>query len=312
MNEGPRIGILGGTGFVGRVLCRQLLEGGYRPVVLTRSARAHADLEQQGDLRLLEGDTADARFLAHALTGCEVVVNLIGILNEQRRGDFQQVHVAVPRVLGRVCKSLGTTQVLHMSALGARAGSSPSRYLRSKGEGGNALQVELGGSVPWTIFRPSVIFGPGDAFTNRFAQLLRRLPWAFPLACPQSRFAPVHVEDVAAAMVTSIGREASRRARYALCGPAEFTLEEIVAYLGKVSGHPRRILALPDRLARLQARILERVPGKPFTHDNYLSLQVDSVWDDSAGDRDGFAELGIAPSAMEGIVPQYLNPPSGE
>lgn len=307
----PRVGIIGGTGFVGRVLCRRLIGAGHPVVVLTRAARRHADLAQTAGLRLIEGNPADLRFLVHALTGCEVVVNLAGILNEQGKNEFRAVHVDLPRTLGRACKQIGVRQVVHMSALGARAGGAPSRYLRSKGEGGNALQVELGGAIPWTIFRPSVIFGPGDDFTNRFARLLRLVPGVFPLACAQTRFAPVFVDDVAEAFALSIDRQASHRVRYLLCGPNQYSLQEIVAFLAATTGRKRRIVALPDRLARLQALVMERLPGKPFSRDNYLSMQVDSVCDKSTGDRDGFAELGISPVAMESIVPQYLGASGG-
>lgn len=303
------IALLGGTGFVGRVLCRHLTDAGHRVRVLTRRANRHGDLERLSNLRLIEGAVSERRFLAQAFTGCDVVINLAGILNEGNRTgqDFRAVHVDLPRTMGRACHDAGVARVLHMSALGARAGSAPSRYLRSKGEGGNALQVELGSRIPWTIFRPSTIFGPGDDFTNRFAQLLRIAPGALPLPCPNTRMAPVHVEDVAAAFTRSIDDESSYRLRYALCGPNEYSLREIVAFLGEVSGHRRRILGLPDSLARLQANLMTAFPGKPFTRDNYMSLQVDSVCNPSAtGDREGMAALGITPAAMEDIVPRYL------
>lgn len=309
-NEAHRIGIIGGTGFVGRVLCRQLLAQGHALRVLTRRAAPHADLEELGGLRLVEGDPGDQHFLASALADCDVAINLAGILNEHGKAgrDFKRIHVDLPRTLGRACRQAGVERVLHMSALGASAGSAPSRYLRSKGEGGNALQVELGGSIPWTIFRPSVIFGPGDSLTNRFAGLLRLSPWVFPLACPDARFAPVYVEDVAAAFAASIDHEPSQRARYALCGPREYSLRELVALVARISGRPRRILPLSDRVSRLQAAVMERVPGKPFSRDNYLSLQVDSVCGQDSIDRDGFAALGITAAALEELAPGWLAP----
>lgn len=303
------IAVLGGTGFVGRVLCRQLTEAGHKVRVLTRNANRHNDLESTPNLRVIGGAVTERRFLAQALTGCDVAINLTGIINETRRSgnDFHTVHVDLPRTLGRACHDASVGRVLHMSALGARAGSAPSRYLRSKGEGGNALQVELGSRIPWTIFRPSTIFGPGDDFTNRFTQLLRISPGFMPLPCPEARMAPVHVEDVAQAFVRSIDNPDSYRIRYALCGPHEYSLREIVAFLAEASGHRRRILSLPDGLSRLQATLMAAFPGKPFTRDNYMSLQVDSVCDPArTGDCAGMAALGIEPAAMEDIVPGYL------
>lgn len=304
-----RIGVIGGTGFVGRVLCRRLRADGHRLVVVTRQARRHADLDDGDSLRLLEGNASDAHFLEHAFTGCDTAINLAGILNERGNSgrEFRAVHVELPRVLGRVAKGLGVRRVLHMSALGARAGGAPSRYLRSKGEGGNALQVELGGAVGWTIFRPSVIFGPGDDFTRRFARLLRLAPGVFPLACPDARFAPVYVEDVAEAFARSLDNDRVDRQRLALCGPEEYSLREVVALVGDITGRPRRILPLSDQMAKLQATIMEHFPGKPFSRDNYLSLQIDSVCESGSGDREGFAELGIRPQAMPGLMRSYLD-----
>lgn len=303
------IAVIGGTGFVGRVLCRHLTAAGHKVRVLTRHANRHHDLESAADVRLIEGAVAERRFLAQALTGCDVVINLAGILNESSRSgqDFRSVHVDLPRSMGRACHDAGVSRVLHMSALGARAGSAPSRYLRSKGEGGNALQVELGSRIPWTIFRPSTIFGPGDDFTNRFAQLLRIAPGGLPLPCPNARMAPVYVEDVAAALTRSLDDPDSYRLRYALCGPHEYSLREILGFLAEASGHRRRILGMPDGLSRLQAAVLSAFPGKPFTRDNYMSLQVDSVCNPTAtGDCEGMAALGITPAAMEDVVPGYL------
>lgn len=305
------IAILGGTGFVGRALCRRLSNDGHRLRVVTRNAAPHSDMSRQVELR--EGDPHDRGFLAEALTDCDVAINLIGILNERGHSgrEFRAVHTELPRTLGRACRDAGIERVLHMSALGARAGSAPSRYLRSKGEGANALQVELGGRIPWTMFEPSVIFGPGDDFTNRFATLLRFMPGVFPLACAETRFAPVYVEDVAEAFARSLDEPASHNHRYQICGPREYSLREIVEYLGRTSGHPRRVLGLSDTLAKLQANILEYVPGKPFSRDNYLSMQIDSVCESANGSGFDLAALGITPTPMERIVPGYLQPRGG-
>lgn len=299
-----RIGILGGTGFVGRVLCARLLADGHDIVVLTRDAERHRDLARE-TLRLRRGDVHDRAFLTTSLEGCDVVINLIGILNERGHSgrEFQAVHSELPRTLGRVCRDLGVSRVLHMGALGAQAGSSPSRYLRSKGEGANALQVELGGRIPWTLFKPSTIFGPGDGFTCRFARLLRRVPGPFPLACADTRMAPVYVGDVAEAFARCLDDADSERQRYQLCGPEIFTLEEAVRLVAETLGRHPRIWRLPDPLARLQAAIMEYLPGKPFTRDNYMSLQVDSVPD---GREPGLAELGIEPTSLRTELPRYL------
>lgn len=307
--ENPhRIALLGATGFVGRALCRRLRADGHRLLVLTRNEKRHADMNAGADLALVQGDTQNQEFITTQLQECDVAINLIGILNERGHSgrEFRALHAELPRTFARACRAAGVHRVLHMSALGAQAGSAPSRYLRSKGEGANALQVELGSKVAWTIFSPSVIFGPGDSFTNRFAGLLRVLP-VFPLACPQSRFAPVYIGDVVEAFARSIDREDTHRKRYQLCGPREYTLREVVEYIAQTSGRRRRIMPLSERLSRWQANVMEYMPGKPLSKDNYLSLKIDSTPDADDG-KPGLAALDITPTPMEQVAPAYLAP----
>lgn len=312
-DAGKKVVLLGGTGFVGRALCERLQAEGYRLRVLTRSAKAHAGMypsEAAGPtLELVEGDVTSFDFLCEQFAGCDVAINLIGILNERGHGgrEFQALHAELPRTFARACRQSRVGRVLHMSALGAQAGSAPSRYLRSKGEGANALQVELGSKIPWTIFCPSVIFGPGDSFTNRFAKLLRFMPGFFPLACPNARFAPAFIGDVVEAFACAIDRSDTHGRRYQLCGPNEYSLREVVDYLAVISERRRRIIGLSDRLSRMQATMMEFIPGKPLSRDNYMSLQMDSTCDADNGEP-GFTALGIAPESMEKIVPTYLSP----
>jgi NADH dehydrogenase len=153
-----------------------------------------------------------------------------------------------------------------------------------------------------TSFRPSVIFGPDDSFINRFAALLR-LPGPLPLACPDARFAPVFVGDVAQALVSALHDPQTFGRRYELCGPEQWTLAEIVAYIARNLGLSKRIWRLPDWAARLQAGLLQFAPGKPFTPDNYRSLQVPSICSGNA-----LEALGVEPTPMDAIVPGYLAP----
>jgi NADH dehydrogenase len=190
--------------------------------------------------------------------------------------------------------------MLHMSALGAAA-DAPSEYLRSKAAGEQALHAESAEGLAITSFRPSVVFGPQDGFLNLFARLLALSPGVFPLACADARFAPVYVGDVVNAFTHALADDATAGQCYELCGPRSYTLRELVAYTARVIGLKRRIIALPDVLARLQARVLGQLPGAPFTMDNYLSMQVDSVCS-----QNGFARLGITPRSLESIAPGYL------
>jgi NADH dehydrogenase len=188
-----------------------------------------------------------------------------------------------------------------MSALNADQSQGSSDYLRSKGEGENHAHTLGQSSIHVTSFRPSVIFGRHDSFFNRFAGLLRLAPMVFPLACPEARFAPVYVGDVAQAFARSLNNADCYGKRYDLCGPRTFSLRELVVYTRDQLGLQTRILGLGDGLSRLQARVLGLLPGKPFSYDNYLSLQTDSVCSENA-----LVSLGIAPTDIESIVPSYL------
>ncbi|MCK9529226.1 MAG: complex I NDUFA9 subunit family protein [Gammaproteobacteria bacterium] len=293
--------ILGGTGFVGRHLAARLAKDGHRLKVLTRHRERHRDLLVLPRLILAEADAHDAKVLAAELDGCDAAVNLIGILNERGRDGrgFYQAHVELPRKLAQACRETGVRRVLHMSALNADAAYGRSHYLRTKGEGENIMHAAHDLRV--TSFRPSIIFGVGDSFFNRFARLLKVTPYWFPLAAAGARLQPVHVGDVVEAFARVLAREGTVGKRLELCGPKVYSLEELVEYTAATLGLRRSVLALGDGMSRLQARLLEHLPGKPFSWDNYLTLQQDSVC------HTGFPEeLDITPAAVEDIVPGYL------
>lgn len=293
----PRICIPGGTGFVGQHLAALLTHRGYPVRIPTRRSERHRALRVLPGVELVQADIHDAAELRHLLHGCEAVVNLAAILTERNKGDFEVMHVELPRNLADACEEAGVTRLLHMSAL--NAGTGASRYLQTKGEGENLLHGVASLSV--TSFRPSVIFGPDDHFFNRFARLLKISPLMFPLACPGARFAPVFVGDVVHAMMTALERPVTIGRRYDLCGPRAYTLRQLVQYTADTLGITRPVIALGDGLSKLQARFMGLLPGKPFTWDNYLSMQTDAVC------QGGFPEVfGVTPSSVEAIVPIYL------
>ncbi|MGE0080035.1 MAG: complex I NDUFA9 subunit family protein [Thiohalomonadaceae bacterium] len=293
--------ILGGTGFVGRHLAARLANDGHRLKVLTRHRERHRDLLVLPRLILVEADVHDPRVLAAELQGCEVAINLVGILNERGRDGrgFYHVHAELPRKLVQACRESGVKRLLHMSALGTDAAYGRSHYQRTKGEGENI--VHAAHDLQVTSFRPSIIFGPEDAFFNRFARLLKLSPYWFPLACPRARMQPVYVGDVAEAFARSIDRQSTVGKRLELCGPKVYSLEELVEFIAGTLRLRRRIVALGEGLSRLHAKLLDYAPGKPFSWDNYLTLQTDNIC------HNGFPEeLGITPAAVEDIVPRYL------
>ncbi len=299
-----KICLLGGTGFVGKRLAVRLSEAGHDIVILTRHRERQRDLLVLPTVRLVQGDVYDPEFLRKQFADRDTVINLVGILNEKGRDGrgFARAHTKLPENIVEACRQTGVTRLLHMSALHATP-KAPSHYLRTKAMGEDAVHRAGNPDFHVTSFRPSVIFGPGDSFLNRFAGLLRLTPGVFPLACPQARFQPVYVEDVVRAFVESLDNHKTFGQRYDLCGPKVYMLREIVEYVARLVGKRACIVGLNDALSYLQAATLEFAPGKPFSLDNYRSLKVDSVCD-----KDFPEVFGITPSSLEQIAPAYLAP----
>jgi len=297
------IGIFGGSGFVGSSLANELVEKRYRLRILTRSRDRARHLWLLPNTRVIELDVYDGSAVAHEIKGCDAVINLAGILNE--KGDngegFRRVHTELTRIIIKASFDAGVKRYLHMSALNAEA-FAPSYYLRTKAEGEHAAMAAHDDGLPTTVFRPSVIFGPGDAFLNRFAHLLRLTPFVFPLACAATKFQPLFVGDITAAMIGTLTDRTTFGRRYDLGGPETLSLLDIVRYVAEVAGIRRLVLPLGPRLSKLQANIFEFVPGKPFSRDNFRSATEDNV---CAGSN-GFESLGIEPASMAEIVPAYL------
>jgi uncharacterized protein YbjT (DUF2867 family) len=296
--------VLGGSGFVGSELVTRLALAGHWVRVPTRNQARAQTLRVLDTVELRTANVHEPGTLGQLFAGCDAVVNLVGILNPRSGASFQSVHVELPAKVMAAARAAGVRQVLHMSALGAGE-RAPSRYLRSKGAGEAQLRAAPPpGALPQpavTIFRPSVIFGPGDSLTNRLARLLRLSAGILPLARAQARFAPVDVHDVARAFARALGDRACFGQTYELCGPEVLTLAEIVRLTARVAGRGCVIVPLPDLLARLQGMVMGLLPGKPFSLDNFRSLTVDCVCSDN-----GCARLGIAAAHMLAQLPTYL------
>jgi len=323
-----RICILGGSGFVGTHLVSQLAALGLSVRVLSRRREMAKELILLPTVEVIEADVHDQQVLIQHLRGMDAVINLVGILHESkvgrsdlpsaRRGDFQKIHIELPRKIIHACGEAGVHRLLHMSALGADP-SARSAYQRSKGiaealvrEAGmhhveheswtlNGPKFIHGYGLDITIFRPSVIFGRGDSFLSMFARMLKLFP-VLPLAGAGARFAPVHVEDVARAFVDSLDNTATFGQTYDLCGPKVYTLQELVRYVGEVTGKQRRIFPLGNWMSYFQAWALEFKPGKKLmTRDNYFAMCVDNLC--SGGWPSVFD---FQPAALEAIAPEYL------
>lgn len=296
-----RLCLLGGTGFIGRHVISRLARQGHYLRVLTRRRERHRELLVLPTLELVETNVHLVSELSARLKGCDAVINLAGALHDRDvpEESLEAIHAELPGKVVEACQFNGITRLLHMSALNADP-QGPSQYLRTKGEGENRVHEAAREGMEVTSFRPSVVFGPDDSFYNRFAALLA-VSAVLPLACPETRFAPVYVGDVAEAFARALDERATFGQRYDLCGPQTYTLRELVRYTARAMGLRRLIIGLGDGASRAQARIMEWVPGKPFTRDNYLSMQVDSVCR-----TDGLATLGIAPTSVDAVIPAHL------
>lgn len=293
----PRIVVLGGTGFVGQRLVAALAARGCSVIVPSRNRDRQRELFVLPTVRVVNANPYHAESLRTLLAGADAVINLVGILNERGRdgSGFRRAHVELTETLIAACRDAGVTRLLQMSSL--NAGRGESHYLRSRGL---AEERVRGSGLRWTIFQPSVIFGPGDGLFDRFASLLRLTP-LLPLARAQARMAPVYVGDVTRAFLRALDDPSTHGQTYELYGPDTLSLAEIVRCTARGMGLRRLVLPLPDALARLQAAIFDFVPGKPFSTDNYLSLRLDSV-----GGIDGLYRLGIDKTPIAAIVPRQL------
>lgn len=297
--------VAGGSGFIGRHVVGHLARIGRRVLVPTRRLESAKHLQVLPTVEVVLTDLHDDAALAGLLEEVDAVINLVGILHSRpaKEGepygpDFAKAHVEFPRRLVKACAAQGVHRLLHVSALGADP-HGPSMYQRSKAAGETAVLSEP--AVAATVFRPSVVFGEEDRFLNLFASLQRRFP-VMPLACAEAKFQPVYVEDVASALVLSLDKLRTAGKVIELAGPKVYTLRELVQLAGHYSGHPRRVVGLSESMGRLQACIMEHVPGGPLiSRDNLDSMKVDNV-----ASRPADAELAWAPVPLEVIAPKYL------
>jgi len=301
-----RILVLGGSGFIGRHVCEKAGQLNCRVTVPTRRLVNARGVSPLPWVDVIEADIHDEVHLSRLVRGHDAVVNLVAILHGDTAA-FERAHVALVQKLVRTCKVTSVSQLIHVSALGAAA-DAPSLYQRSKAQGEAVLTAS---SLPLTILRPSVVFGAHDRFLNMFARLQSVLPF-LPLAGAATRFQPVWVQDVAQAVINCLRPVnplkpiAAGGPVFEACGPEVFTLRELAQLAGSWSGNPRPVFALPEILARVQATVMEWMPGEPMmSRDNLASLRVDNV---ATGALPGLPALGVTPSSLRAIAPAYLRP----
>ncbi len=322
--------VLGGSGFIGRHVCEKLAAAGHSITVPTRRLSSAAHLQPLPRLQLQQCDVHNSAQMAQVVAGHDVLINLVAVLH----GDaarFDAVHVQLVRSIVAACQAGGVRRVVHVSALGAGL-DAPSMYQRSKAQGEAVLAeacVSTSAQLDVRMLRPSVVFGAEDKLLNLFASLQKIAP-LMPLAGADTQFQPVWVEDVAQAVLqlattdhlqanlsgqspansptsagaTHAGSPAVNPAIYEACGPQVLTLRDLVQLAGRCVGAQRPVLPLPAPLARIQAWIMEHLPGEPLmSRDNLDSMRVPNI---ASGQQPGLAQLGISPSSITAIAPTYL------
>ena len=293
--------VFGGSGFLGRYVVQRLAAMGYVTRIVGRNPAAGGDLRllgRVGQIVPFYATLGHEATVSRAVAGATVVVNLIGILAERRRGDFTRVQVDGARQIAKAAAAAGVTRIAHVSAIGADP-ASPSHYASTKAQGEAAVREAMPLA---TILRPSLVFGAEDQFFNRFAGLAQFLPF-MPVIAGDTKMQPVYVGDVADAILLGLTDPVTRGKTYELGGPTVWSFRDILAFILRETHRHRRLVDIPMGLARLQAGFAELLPTKPFTRDQLLLLSRDNVV--SAG-MPGLPELGIAPTPVELVVPEYL------
>lgn len=297
-----RVLVLGGTGFVGRHLCEKLQRAGWQITVPTRRLANASAVQHLPRLTVVEASVHDEATLTRLMGGHDAVVNLVAILHGDQAA-FERAHVQLPATIARACRTSGVRRLVHISALGAQL-DGPSMYQRSKARGEEVLRSA---GLALSILRPSVIFGDGDRFLNLFARLQSVFP-VMPLAGAHTRFQPVWVEDVADAVLACLHDTGLPRSSvgqtFECAGPDVLTLAELVRLAGRLGGRERPVVPLPMAVGRLQALLMECLPGEPLmSRDNLDSLAVDNV---ATSQWPGLSSLGIVPRSVHTVAPLYL------
>jgi nucleoside-diphosphate-sugar epimerase len=291
-----KIIILGGTGFIGSQLSAKLSPLCDKICVLTRNIEANKDLKLIPNLEIIHANVLDERSLNATFSGSDIVINTIGILNESGRDNtFNNLHYELTKKISNAIELNKVKRYLHISSLNADPRAT-SEYLITKGLAENYIRDNTDNFCNTTIFRPSIVFGEDDSFFNKFSTILRFLP-IFPLACPNSKFMPIYVNELTDFMISTISDNTTYGQKIDVTGPNEYTFRQLIDITLKALKIRRLIIPLNYTLSKLQAVIFQRLPGKLFTLDNFLSLQTDSC------STKGFK----GKLAIEDIVPGYLN-----
>jgi uncharacterized protein YbjT (DUF2867 family) len=294
--------VFGGSGFIGRYVVKRLAQQGYIVRVPSRDPEGALFLKLMGAVGQvvpLFASVTNEGTVHRAVEDAEIVVNLVGALTESPAASFQAIHTEGSERIARLSAAACVGRLIQISAIGADP-DSPSRYASTKGRAEQAVLAAFPGV---TILRPSLVFGLEDKFFNRFAEIARLSPF-MPVIAGETKMQPVFVGDVADSVMAALALSATRGSVFELGGPRVWTFREILAYILKTTHRDRKLVNVSMGMARMQAAILQHMPGKPLTPDQLLMLSRDNVVSPGAL---GLADLGIVPTPVELVVPAYLS-----
>ena len=306
LRKGDLVTVVGGSGFVGRHVVRELAQRGYRVRAAVRRPDLAGHLQPLGRPGQVHAVQANVRFpasIGKAVQGASAVINLVAVLSEAGAQTFSTIHVEGAEAVGRACAEAGISTLIHVSALGADPAAG-ANYARTRGEGEMSVRASFPDAV---VIRPSLVFGPGDALFNRFAAMARLLP-ALPLIGGKTNFQPVYVGDLASAIVSAAEGDAELGTTYEIGGPEILTMKDIMARTLDYTDRTNPLVTTPFWLAKLKAAFLSLLPNAPLTVDQVRMLEHDNVVSEQA-EAEGrtLAALGIKhPTPVELIVPEYL------
>ena len=299
-----QVTVFGGSGFVGRAIVRALAQNGYQVRVACRRIELAERIKTAGDvgqITILRTNLRIPASVAAAVSGSQAVINASGIAFQRGRQRYEAVHVAGARAIADAAKAAGVQRLVHISGIGADQRNSTNKYIRSKVDAEDAI---IAGFSDATILRPSVVFGPEDAMFNRMAQIAAKAPFVPVVGDGSAKVQPVYVGDVGAAAVAVLARPETARTVFELGGPRVYTYREIAALVLREIDRHKRIVGVPAGLMRIAGFFAEFLPVPPLTHDQVDLLVTDNVARPGAP---GLAQLGIAPTAAEAILPMYLD-----
>jgi NADH dehydrogenase len=299
-----QVTVFGGSGFVGRAIVRALAQEGYQVQVACRRIELAERIKTAGDvgqITILRTNLRIPASVAAAVSGSQAVINASGIAFQRGRQRYETVHVEGARAIAEAATAAGVQRLVHISGIGADQRNSTNRFIRSKVDAEDAI---VSGFANATMLRPSVVFGPEDAMFNRMAQIARQAPFLPVVGDGSARVQPVYVGDVGAAAVAVLARPETAKTVFELGGPRVYTYREIAALVLREIDRHKRIVGVPAGLMKIAGFLAEFLPVPPLTSDQVDLLVADNIARPGAP---GLAELGIAPTAAEAILPMYLD-----